>query len=700
VSTNYPILFVRRASVPPVTSAAVASLGITRAFMVGGPAAIEPAVSTQLGIADADRIWGATRYETAVAFAERAVTEGWLTLTNVGIASSIVDALSGGASAGQLGGPILLSTTDPLHPTTRNFLVAQTWEIEQAYVFGGTSVISAAAFQAVQDALSKMTEVKMVPASPTQTNFPEGWPTDGREGGVPDPDTAGPAFVQIGTEGGFLPAPAVLEQQPLTWVMDPTVFNVGNVDLHTLLLGPAERADVIVDFSQYAGKTLILYNDAPAAFPALDPRYDYYTGNPDLTETGGHWGTKPAHGPNTRTVMQIKVADAAPAPSYDLAALEAEFASTDERPGVFERSQDPIIVTQDAYDSAYNRDFAGTYPDWGLVRIQDNEIVFKTLASEVSTVPLEPKAIQDEMGEAFDPMYGRMSGMLGLELPFTVAGRQNFTLQGFVDPPTEILFNAVETTTNPQYGDGVQIWKITHNGVDTHPLHFHLFDVQLINRVGWDGIIRLPDANELGWKDTVRISPLEDTIVAMRPVAPRQPFGVPDSVRPLNPAMPLGTTEGFIQIDPTTGQPKGPPTVNEMYNFGWEYVLHCHILSHEEMDMMRPMSFFVDKFLPTAPVLSADGAPGSDIALSWVDGTPWDGFGPLETLGDLSNEMGFRVERSVSGADDWSVIGQALANQTAFVDSATAADTAYDYRVVAYNVAGDSPSDVVTVLVP
>ena len=25
-----------------------------------------------------------------------------------------------------------------------------------------------------------------------------------------------------------------------------------------------------------------------------------------------------------------------------------------------------------------------------------------------------------------------------------------------------------------------------------------------------------------------------------------------------------------------------------MTNFGWEYVWHCHILSHEEMDMMRP----------------------------------------------------------------------------------------------------------------
>ena len=78
----------------------------------------------------------------------------------------------------------------------------------------------------------------------------------------------GPDWVQIASEGGFLPAPAVIDgQQPTTWITDPTRFDVGNVDKHSLLLAPAERADVIVDFSKFAGKTLILYNDAPAAFP-------------------------------------------------------------------------------------------------------------------------------------------------------------------------------------------------------------------------------------------------------------------------------------------------------------------------------------------------------------------------------------------------------------------------------------------------
>ena len=126
----------------------------------------------------------------------------------------------------------------------------------------------------------------------------------------------GPDWIQIGTEGGFLPAPVVVPNQPITWITDPTRFDVGNVDKHSLLLAPAERADVIVDFSQFAGKTLILYNDAPAAFPARVASYDYYTGDPDLSPAGAP-STLPGYGPNTRTIMQVKVNATTPAPAFN-----------------------------------------------------------------------------------------------------------------------------------------------------------------------------------------------------------------------------------------------------------------------------------------------------------------------------------------------------------------------------------------------
>jgi hypothetical protein len=127
-------------------------------------------------------------------------------------------------------------------------------------------------------------------------------------GGVPDPATAGPDILQIGTEGGLLPAPVAIPSTPINYEYNKRSVTVLNTLEHGLFIGPAERADIVVDFSQYAGKTLILYNDAPAPLPAGDPRLDYFTGDPDQTSSGGAPTTLPGYGPNTRTVMQFRVA--------------------------------------------------------------------------------------------------------------------------------------------------------------------------------------------------------------------------------------------------------------------------------------------------------------------------------------------------------------------------------------------------------
>ena len=175
--------------------------------------------------------------------------------------------------------------------------------------------------------LTGSTEVKMVPAV-RLAGYPPTWPNDGRDGGVPDPFTAGPPLIMIGTEGGILPGVAVRDNQPVAYDLDRGSATFGNVqNLEgadpaikgvTVFLGPAERADVIVDFSGFAGTNVILYNDAPTPIPGFQPRYDYYTGNEDLTETGGAPSTLPGYGPNTRTIMQFRVKNTTPVP-YNLA---------------------------------------------------------------------------------------------------------------------------------------------------------------------------------------------------------------------------------------------------------------------------------------------------------------------------------------------------------------------------------------------
>src|SRR5512136_582880 len=86
----------------------------------------------------------------------------------------------------------------------------------------------------------------------------------------------------------FLPASVVIPPQPISYDYNRRTITVLDVLNASLYLGPAERADVIVDFTGIPdGTRLILYNDAPVPNPAFDSRYDYYTGDPDQTSTGG-----------------------------------------------------------------------------------------------------------------------------------------------------------------------------------------------------------------------------------------------------------------------------------------------------------------------------------------------------------------------------------------------------------------------------
>ena len=551
------------------------------------------------------------------------------------------------------------------------------------------------------------------------------WPNDGRVEGVPNPTKLGPDIVYIGTEGGFLPKPVVLTGQPITFVTDPTAFNVGNVQDFNLFLGPAERADVLIDFTGWGGKELILYNDAPAAVPAFDPRFDYITGAADLSANGGYgrvppWneatpgaaleGPQIGYGPNTRTVMKIRVTagldPVAPGGPLNVAALEARWAPAAGRVSVFEASQDPIIVGQADYDGVYasNPTFPSVWPAWGISRIEDNSLMFETVGGTIVTFPMEPKAMHDEMGASFDKEYARMSTNLGTQLNPPKTNAANMTPFMYTDPATEFM-NAALEPISPVLGDGTQLWKISHNGVDMHPIHFHIFDVQVINRVGWDGQIRLPAPQELGWKDTVRIAPLEDTIVAMRPWTPPMPFSIPFSWRVLNPAIPVGSGYGFTNIDPITQAPLVPPTTNILTSFAWEYVWHCHILSHEENDMMRPIVLNVVSTIPpafaAAPTL---GAFSSGYDVTWVDPTPVvyteAAFQTSPGFGNAASEIGFRVRRNTNllapdplVGSTWVEVCTARANQTTCKDTTAVNGTYYVYKVQAFNEAGitDSP---------
>jgi spore coat protein A len=279
----------------------------------------------------------------------------------------------------------------------------------------------------------------------------------------------GPAMTQIGTEGGFLPAP---------------------VPMQSILLAPAERADVIVDFSDVAvGAKLILYSDAPAPFPMGDDSTDYFAGNKK-----GDVITQPGYGPDTRTLMQFRVGP--------------RIGAKDPKPAPLKLP--PIAPLTGA-------------------------MVVRNLT----------------LNEGFDS-YGRLIQQLGTDEQTS----PGYFSRGYMD----------EATETPLAGS-TEIWRVFNLTGDTHPIHMHLTNAQVIGRrkfkVGsyngtpqFTGPMRKPDDNEMGWKETIRMQPGDMTELIMRFDLPGGPAGV------TVPQSPMG---------------------------GHEYVWHCHILEHEEHDMMRPL---------------------------------------------------------------------------------------------------------------
>ena len=567
---------------------------------------------------------------------------------------------------------------------------------------------------------STCTEVSMVPAVPSSASSPRPltWPKDGRDGGVPDPMTTGPDWVQIGNEGGFLTKPAIIHPQPIDYDYNRRSVTFGGVTSKSLLMLPAFRADVIVDFSAVSpGSTLILYNDAPVPMPLFDSRNDYYTDDPDQTLFGGAPTTPAGFGPNTRTVMQIRIDPlGSPAASFDTGALSAAL------PAAFRLSQDPLLVPAGVYANSVDETLNLTGTNQPVARVMTTlpglgftkPPVVKFSGGGCTTLPVATAALNGVTGitlltggsgyttpptvtlsapkvagnqtatavatisggvvtvisvtnlgsgyttvptvkiaggggtgatatatitlgtvgaitvtnpgscrkaplvtlsggsgtgatasamlqgdlvmngknlvEGFDLEFGRMNAVLGSTpspLAPPVGAGPVIGAAFYIDPPTEIL-NGSETV----------LWRISHIGVDSHAIHFHMFNVQVVNRVDWTNTIKPPYDDELGWKETIRTNPFEDIIVAIRPVKMKNlPFALPDSNRVLDPTMPTGSLGNFMPVAPPPGFPGVAQTTNVMTNYGWEYVWHCHLLGHEENDMMRPIVF-----LPERPI--------------------------------------------------------------------------------------------------
>ena len=127
----------------------------------------------------------------------------------------------------------------------------------------------------------------------------------------------------------------------------------------------------------------------------------------------------------------------------------------------------------------------------------------------------------------------------------------------------------------------------------------------------------------------------------------------------------------------TNVNPLGNPVTvtNQMTNFGWEYVDHCHLLGHEENDMMRPMCFAVPPEAPSG--LTATVIAGG-ISLNWIN--------------NALNTTSLTIQRSTSPAFNANLVGFTPSSSTAttYTDGTAVIGQLYYYQVIASNTVGST----------
>jgi len=311
-------------------------------------------------------------------------------------------------------------------------------------------------------------------------------------------------FYQIGAEGGLLPRAA---------------------ELNNILLANGERADVIVDFSKAAGKTLYLTNDAMTPFEPsqpplvptdLDPIYEQ-----DLNI-------------NVMQLMQIRVK------SFPLV-VPSNYDMTRRMPSTLR----PIAPLNPAKAAAFRQ----------------------------ITLVESPDLNHPDLG-VDSPATGPYADWTNYFKKVLVNNR--------VFMPGDGAFN--ET---PKLGT-TEVWQFVNITPDTHPMHMHLVTFQVIGRQAlvanpaYDPDADPPQPEYMKYlygvdngKNGSQQCPTGD----LR-------SGSPYTTGPIMPPLP---NESGPKDTVKTNPGEVTYVIAKFEDFAGKFVYHCHILDHEENDMMQYM---------------------------------------------------------------------------------------------------------------
>jgi len=325
-------------------------------------------------------------------------------------------------------------------------------------------------------------------------------------------------FYQIGAEQSLLPNVVKIESgQKTTYCQNTTspcrkpgtTLITPTDPQEALLMGLAERADVIVDFRGLAnGTTVRLINTAPDA---------PFGGFPDIPADPGTTGQVMQFVVNTVLNGTSPTDPGGATPATAPQNLKFKLADpSDKAAGGIQKTVRNLALLEE--ESAL---VCATVSVSGTVSYDSN----------ATPDPLNPGTCVTKQGKlAKSVPFAPKAAVLGVN----GSGGGSVTL--WSDPiQTNPVLNATET------------WELWNWTVDGHPIHLHLVKFKVVNREAFDpqtgalsGTVNPPVTTEAGWKDTVIAYPGEVT------------------------------------------------RVNATFDIAGLYVWHCHIVEHEDNEMMVP----------------------------------------------------------------------------------------------------------------
>ncbi|MDQ6997677.1 MAG: multicopper oxidase domain-containing protein [Mariprofundus sp.] len=370
---------------------------------------------------------------------------------------------------------------------------------------------------------------------------------------------------QIGSDGGLFAAPVQLTEN--------------------LILAPAERADLLVNFAPLAGKDIVVLNAAEAPFanaarqpftPALGgatpPTIDVFKRLND-----GDYGNGPNGSPELcedRTpypeVMMFSVRAAIPEPDgslppapYSFPLLATRFAALKATGNSSFDIEKPDITTQTRTIAIVEKNMIFTMPNGDVV---DNTVL---VLWELQTA---------------DELANQSSAILETTQTVSVDGQTYYVVaERFQDPVSFIV----------KYGTSER-WRFINLTADTHPMHMHLVQFiavsrRLITEVN-NQKSELNDKGELPILDLTTQAIADGTTVTIMTNADEVAgTGLDENEKGLKDTIRVNPGE-MVEVEA------------KFNGYCGRYVYHCHLLEHEDHDMMR-------QFIVTRDDLGHHGMP-------------------------------------------------------------------------------------------